>query len=403
MTRALEGLKVLDFAWSIAGPLVGRAMADFGATVVRVESSKRPDFGRSFGPFPLGKPETHQGAVFDNYNAGKLGVALDLSRQEARVVAGELAAWADVIVESFSPGQMAKFGLDYQSVRTINPGVIMLSTSLLGQIGPYSKIAGFGSVGAALAGFQVLAGAPNEPPIGCYSAYTDAVAPRFSLVMLLAALDHRSRTGEGMWIDVAQSESAIHFLAPQVAHYADSGEVAQVQGNRDPSFAPHGVFATRGRLRWVAIAVRSDAEWVRFAQLIGQPELSSDPRFSTLEARKSNEDILEDILGQWTRDKLAEEVERLVQAQGIPAHVVAAPADIETDPQLTARGYFVRLPHPERGALVCEAARFSLSDTPAQYSTCAPDIGRHTDRVLREFLGYSTDRIASLRDAGALS
>src|SRR5262249_14502524 len=182
---------------------------------------------RTFGPYPNGKFDLGQSMMFENYNAGKLGLALDLSRNDARDVARELAAWADVVVESFSPGQMARFGLDYETLKKRNPGVIMLSSSLLGQSGPYSGIAGFGSGGAALSGFQMLAGNPDEIPIGSAGAYTDCVAPRLSIFVLLAALDHRKRTGEGMWIDVAQVEAAIEMLAPQIAHYCESGAVAR--------------------------------------------------------------------------------------------------------------------------------------------------------------------------------
>ncbi|WP_375784878.1 CaiB/BaiF CoA transferase family protein [Bradyrhizobium sp. Pha-3] len=401
--RVLEGLKVLDFAWSFAGPMVGRTLADFGATVVRVESAKRADFARYFGPFPNGKRDTEQSATFENCNAGKLGLALDLSREEARPVAREFATWADVVIESFSPGQMARFGLDYETLRALNPGIIMLSTSLMGQTGPYANIAGFGSVGAAFSGFQVLAGKPGELPIGPFSAYTDCVAPRFSLFMLLAALDHRRRTGQGTLIDIAQTESGIQFLAPQIAHYCESGQIAEALGNRDLAFAPHGVFPAQGEHRWVAIVARNDAEWTRLAALLGQPYLAQDSRFATLAARKANEDALEAIIADWTRRQHEDDIERDLQAQGIPAHVVASPADFVSDPQLLARGQFIRLPHPSMGETVVESARYRLSDTPACYDRSAPAIGRDNDYVLRELLGYPPERISALKEAGALT
>jgi crotonobetainyl-CoA:carnitine CoA-transferase CaiB-like acyl-CoA transferase len=401
--QALAGLKVLDFAWSVAGPLVGRALADFGATVVRVESSRRADPSRNFGPYPNGKFDIGQSMMFENYNAGKLGLALDLSREEARDVARDLAAWADVVIESFSVGQMARFGLDYETLKKRSPGLIMLSSSLLGQTGPYAGIAGFGSGGAALSGFQLLAGNPGEIPIGSNGAYTDCVGARFSIFMLLAALDHRERTGEGMWIDAAQVEAAIEMLAPQIAHYCESGEIAGAIGNRDPAFAPHGVFRTKGELRWVAIVARDDAEWSRLAGYIGQPHLAQDPRFVDLAARKANEDALEALIADWARHRSAENIERELQAQGIPAHVASSPEDYVSDPQLLARGQFVRLPHPRMGETVFEAARYALSDTPAQYDRCAPQFGRDNDYVLREFLGWPPERIAILKQSGTLT
>jgi crotonobetainyl-CoA:carnitine CoA-transferase CaiB-like acyl-CoA transferase len=400
---SLAGLKVLDFAWVMAGPLVGRALADFGATVIRVESAKRPDvFARHLGPFPHGKFNAQQSGLFENCNAGKLGLALDLSREEGRAIARELTIWADVVIESFAPGQMSRFGLDYESLRALNPRVIMLSTSLMGQSGPYGKMVGFGSAGAAFAGFLLLTGNPGEFPIGTFGAYTDFVAPRFSLFMLLAALDHRERTGEGTLIDVAQTEASLQFLAPQIAQYCESGQVARALGNRDPAFAPHGVFPALVECRWVAIVARNDAEWIRLAEHMDQAHLAKDSRFATLAARKANEDALESIIADWTRHRQAEDIERDLQAQGLPAHVVASSPDLVADPQLRERGHFVRLAH-SLGETVVESARYQLSETPARYDRSAPPPGRDNDYVLYELLGYSHERIAALKETGTLT
>ncbi|MFD9667985.1 CaiB/BaiF CoA transferase family protein [Rhodococcus sp. NPDC059968] len=401
--RALDGLKVLDLAWVMAGPMVGRALADFGATVVRVESSKRLDVARFMGPFPDGEIDPRLSVLFENCNVGKLGLALDLKCDEGRGVARELVRWADVVVESFAPGQMTKFGLDYEAIRKINPGVIMVSTSLMGQSGPLAQIAGFGSTGAALSGFQTVVGNPGEPPIGTFGPYTDYVAPRFSLFILLAALDHRSRTGEGMWIDVAQSEATVHFLAPQVALYDERGQNFDAVGNRDPSYAPHGVYPAQGEDRWIAIVARDDAEWAKLAEFMGMPELSRDSRFCTLNARKANEDALEAILNAWVQSHPADELERALQSQGIAAHIVASPADFFADRQLNDRGFFVRLPHPVSGETVVEATRFHLSDTPARYDRCAPPVGRDSKYVLCDLLGYSEKEFTALAEGGVLT
>lgn len=298
---------------------------------------------------------------------------------------------------------MTRLGLDYEALRALNPRVIMLSTSLMGQSGPLGKTAGFGSAGAAFTGFLSLTGNPGEPPIGQFGPYTDLVAPRFSIFMLLAALDHRRRAGEGMLIDIAQTEATIEFLAPQIAHYCESGHVAGAIGNRDPAFAPHGVFPARGNHRWVAIVARNDVEWNRLAALMGQAHLAQDPRFNTLAARKANEDALEAVISDWSRHHHAEVIEEQLQGHGIPAHVVASSPEIVSDLQLKARGYLVRLPHPVMGEAVIESAPYQLSDTPARYDLCAPTVGRDNDYVLRELLGYSSDRIAALKETGALT
>lgn len=399
---ALEGLKVMDLAWVVAGPVIGRALADFGATVVRVESRRRIETARLMGPFPGGKADPEHSALYDNCNANKLGLTLDLSTAEARAVAQDLATWSHVVIESFMPGQMARFGLDYASLRKRNPGLIMLSTSLMGQTGPLAAMAGYGNIGAALAGYQMLVGDPGELPIGPFGPYTDYVAPRFSLVMLLAALDHSRRTGEGCHIDLAQADAGVAFLAPQVAEYRATGRIAGPQGNRDPAFAPHGVFRAQGRDAWVAIVARDDGEWRRLATLVGGRALAEDPRFGTLPLRKANEDALEEILTHWLATQTPAQIEEQLQAAGIAAHTVVSSEDFVADAQLQARGHVQRLPHPLGGESVFEAARYRLSDTPAEYTQCAPHFGRDNAKVLGELLGYDPERIAQLEHAGAL-
>jgi len=398
----MAGIKVMDLAWVVAGPLIGRALADFGATVVRVESSRRVETARLMGPFPGGKMNPQRSALYDNCNTNKWGLSLDLSQQSARDVARDLGNWADVVIESFMPGQMARFGLDYESLRRTNPALIMLSTSLMGQTGPYAMLSGYGNIGAALSGYQMIVGAPDQLPIGPFGPYTDYVGPRFALVALLAALDRRRRTGEGCYIDVSQAEAGIAFLGPQIADYASSGRIAGACGNRDPAFAPHGVFRASGEDSWVAIVARSDAEWLVLAELMGGPALARDSRFATLEARKRNEDVLESMLGVWARDRDAQAVERQLQAAGVPAHVVAGTGEFVADEQLQAQSHIRSLPHPLGGESVFEAARYDLSDTPATYERPAPHFGRDNEFVLRELLDYGPERIAALTASGAL-
>lgn len=398
----LCGIKVMDLAWVVAGPVIGRALADFGATVVRVESSRRVETARLMGPFPGGKMDRERSALYDNCNTNKLGLSLDLSQEPAREVARDLGRWADVVIESFMPGQMARFGLDYESLRRTNPSVIMLSTSLMGQTGPQASLAGYGNIGAALSGYQMIVGAVGELPIGPFGPYTDYVGPRFSIVTLLAALDHRRRTGAGCFIDVSQAEAGIAFLAPQIADYACSGHVAAAQGNRDPEFAPHGVFRTLGKDSWVAIVARDDAQWSVLARVVGGAALAEDSRFKTLPLRKQNEDALEQVVSEWTRSRDAQAIEVELQLSGVPAHVVAGTDEFVSDPQLLAQGHIRRLPHPRGGESVFEAARYRLSDTPAAYERSAPHFGRDNEYVLSQLLGYGAERIAALAAGGAL-
>jgi crotonobetainyl-CoA:carnitine CoA-transferase CaiB-like acyl-CoA transferase len=392
--KPLEGVKVLDLAWVVAGPAIGRSLADYGATVVRVESSVRIETARFMGPFPGGQMDPQRSALYDTYNSGKLGLALDLSSDAGRAVAADLARWADVLIESFAPGQMARWGLSAERLRADNPGLIGLSTSLMGQSGPYSSFAGFGNIGGAVAGYQGIVGHRGKMPIGPFGPYTDYVSPRFGLVALLAALEHRRRTGEGCWLDISQAEAGIQFLGAEVARGAATGVFPEAMGNRDPQFAPHGVFPCAGEDEWVAIVVRDDEEWSRLAALIGDQARAAD--FATLAGRKANEDRLEQLVGNWTADKDADAVEAELQRCGIPAHKAATSADVVSDPQLSARGHFIRMPHPLGGESVFDASRYGLSETPASYDRTAPTFGRDAQQVLGEFLCYDASKIAEL-------
>lgn len=397
-------LRVLDLAWVVAGPLIGRALASGGATVVRVESSKRVDTARMMGPFPDGVTNPERSALFENCNVGKLGLTLDMSREEAREVIRDLVAWADVVVESFSPGQMNSWGLGFDELRAIKPDLIMLSTSLMGQSGPWSSFAGFGNVGAAISGYQAIVGWPEALPAGPYGPYTDFVAPRFALLTLLAALDHRRRTGEGCHLDVSQCEAGIQFLAPQIADCAATGRVVELKGNRDQRSCPHGVFPCRNAEddaeSWVAIAVTGDDQWLRLAECMGGASLCEDGRFTTLQARQQHEDELEHLVAQWTSTREAFEVEAILQGLGIAAHNVASSADLLEDPQLHHRRHFIELPHELMGTTIIENACYELSMTPAVFETAAPHYRRDNRQVLEHLLGYSSERIDALDEIG---
>lgn len=401
---AFKDLRVLDMAWVVAGPLIGRALAINGATVVRVESSTRLDTARMMGPFPDGVANTEKSALFESCNVGKLGLTLDMSTEQGKAIVRELVAWADVVLESFSPGQMASWGLGYDDLRVINPSIIMLSTSLMGQSGPWSGFAGFGNVGAAISGYQALVGWPERLPAGPYGPYTDFVGPRFALLTLLGALDHRRRTGEGCYLDVSQCEAGIQFLAPQIADCAATGRIVETQGNRDPGMAPHGVFRCASvntqDESWVAISVASDAQWQRLAGIIGGEPLASDPRFDTLTARKHNEQLLEELVAQWTASLTALQVEVTLQHAGIAAHNVASSQDLLEDAQLRHRQHFIELPHELMGTAIVENASYQLSATPPKFERPAPHYRRDNAYVLQTLLEYSQSRITVLEEQG---
>ncbi len=400
---ALAGLNVVDLMWVVAGPTSTRTMADFGATVVRIESANRIETARGIGPFHDNAQGLDHSGLFGNMNANKLGLSLNLSTQEGRDVLLDLIKWCDVLTESFSPRAMRAWGMDYESLREIRPDLIMLSTCLFGQAGPLSRVAGFGTMGAAIGGYVALAGNLGGAPIGPYSAYTDYLSPRFALPTILAALDYRDRTGEGVYIDQAQAESSLHFMSAALLDYTINGRVPELVGNADPDMAPHGCYATAGDDDWVAIAVRNDADWANLCAAMGMGELTCDDRFADLTARKANEDELNGIVSGWAAQHGALEVEYMLQAFGVPAHAVSNSSAAVADPQLQHRGHFIPIEHPVHGVQTVEAAKGQMSVTPPSYRSSAPTIGRDNDLVLREILGYDDERIAQLAIADALT
>ncbi|MGI8926367.1 MAG: CaiB/BaiF CoA transferase family protein [Tepidiformaceae bacterium] len=402
LAPALSGLKVLDFMWVMAGPAATRVLADYGATVVRVESATRVETARTIQPFHGGVAGPENSGLFQNMNAGKLGLALDLSNPAARAVALDLARWADVVTESFSPKAMRGWGLDYESLRAVNPGIIMLSSCLFGQTGPLATFAGFGNLAAAISGFFNITGWPDRPPAGPFAAYTDYVSPRFTIAALLAAIDHRRRTGEGQYIDFAQAEASLHFLAPAILDYTANGRVMGRHGNDDAAIAPHGVYPSAGDDRWVAIAVPGDEAWRALCGAIARPDLAADAGLATAAGRLARRTELDAALSAWTSVRTAEEAQDLLQAHGVPAHVVQNSREAIEDPQLSHRGHFVSLPHPVHGSTTVEGSRYRLSRTPARVTRAAPTIGCDTFEVLETILGYDAARIADLAATGAL-
>ena len=399
---ALADVKVLDLMWAIAGPAATRVLADYGATVVRVETSKRTDICRTLTPFHELPPGPEGAVLFHNMNAGKLMITLDLTNPEGRSVFLDLVRWADVVAEAYTPGTMRALGLDYESLRQVKPDVIMLSTCLMGQTGPLASFAGFGNLAASVTGFGLLCGWPDRPPAGPFGAYTDYIAPRFSAAMILAALDHHRRTGEGQHLDLAQAEASIHFLAPAILDYTVNGRVQTASGNDDPEAVPHGVYPAVGDERWLAITERNDTEFAALCDLIGHAELLHDRRFVNADARRRHRDELDVILTTWTRTHDAHVAETLLQEAGVPASVAASSRDLCDDPQLAHREHVRHLEHPTYGTTPVEGSRFRLSRTPAAIGGAAPTLGRDNQYVLETILGYDEERITELVIAGAL-
>jgi len=327
-------------------------------------------------------------------------LTLNLTSPEGREVARDLVRWADVVTESFSPRAMKAFGLDYESIRAIRPDVIMLSTCLMGQTGPLALFAGYGNLAAAVAGFYSLCGWEDRPPAGPFGAYTDYIAPRYNAVALLAALDHKRRTGEGQHIDLAQAEAAMHFMTPAILDYAANGHVQAGLGNRDLNFAPHGAYPVAGDDRFVAIACETDAQWLALSALV--PGLEATDDLASAAGRQARQDELDRTIAAWTRTQQGSAVEQMLQAAGVPASIIQNSPELVTDPQLSHQGHFIRLPHPEGGETAIEASRIRMSRSTPVVDVSAPTFNRDMLFVLNEVLGYDDGKLGELLVSGAL-
>ncbi|MEE9286336.1 MAG: CoA transferase [Dehalococcoidia bacterium] len=401
-TDLFEGLKIADFSWVGVAPITMRYFADYGATVVRIESVSRPDTLRRAPPYKDGEAGIDRSGFFANFNGGKLGVSLNLKHPKARGVAERFIAWADVVAESFTAGAMERLGLDYQRARQINPRVIYYSSANQGQTGPYRAQPGFGTQLAALAGFTQIAGWPDRDPAGTYGAYTDFINPRYGAAVVAAALEYRRTTGKGLHIDLSQLEGALQFLAPLLLDYTVNGRVAGRQGNRSSRGAPHNAYPCRGDDRWCVITVFTDAQWQGLRQVMGDPSWAAESRFATLLGRKRNEGDLDTLLGQWTASLPPHELMHRLQQAGVPAGVVQSSEELFSDPQLQARQHFALHNHAEIGPHHYDGFAFRLSKTPGAPAGPAPCLGQDTDAVLRGFLGYDDDEIAALVMEGVL-
>jgi crotonobetainyl-CoA:carnitine CoA-transferase CaiB-like acyl-CoA transferase len=400
---ALAGLKVLDFTWVFAGPLATRVLADYGATVVKVESTRRLDAARPGAPAVGGVPGLENSSPFLSFNAGKKSITIDLNHPEGPGLARRLAAWADVLVESYTPGAMDAWGLGYDALKIANAGLVMLSTCLMGQSGPRSRVAGYGNMAAAFTGFYDLTGWPDRSPAGPYLAYTDGVSPRFMIATIMAALDHRRRTGEGQHIDLSQAEAALHFLAPAILAHSVNHETWTRMGNRDLNMAPNGVYPCANDDEWVAISCASDDQWPVLCRALALGELARDAALATTAGRLGRQDEIDLAISRSTAGMVGTEIQDLLIRAGIAAHVVQDSGRCATDPQLAHRGHFVQAAHPVHGRVAVEGSRFAFSRTPAVVSAAGPTLGQHNDEVLRDLLAMDDDEIITLVASGVLA
>jgi benzylsuccinate CoA-transferase BbsF subunit len=393
----LAGLKVLESTVAATGPAGGKYFADFGATVIKVESGTRPDVTRLAMPYKDGKPGVDRGASFLYLNTSKMSITLNFTKPRGKELYKKLVGWADVVLQNRRPGAMQKLGLGYDELRKVKEDIIMIDVSISGQEGPYADAGGWGQLTMAMCGQFNLMRWPGQDPLAPgFTAPPDAVAPRFMVIATLAALDYKRRTGKGQYIDLSQIEPMCHFLAPGILDYVTNKRIQAPVGNRSERAAPHGAFPCKGDDKWCAISVSSDEEWVSLCKVIGNPEWTKRPIFANFESRKKYEDELEQLVGNWTKNYSPWEVMAVMQEAGVPAGVLENVDDlIERDPQMKERGLFFQLEHPVLGKCYHPREPFILSKTPAKVGT-SPLQGQHNKYVFTEILGLTDEEFTKL-------
>ena len=391
---------MLDFTWIHAGPSATRILSDQGAEVIKVESNNALSvIGGPASATARGLGQRH------NWNAGKLSISLNMKTTQGIDIAKRLAAVSDVVAENFSGRVMPSWGLDYDSIRVINPSIIMLSMSGFGRTGPWKDRVSYGQTLQAWSGFTQLTGFPDADPSGPASAYSDAVGGMAGAQAVLLALMHRARTGRGQWLDVSQFEALSSLLETLTLDLSvnGAGAASMRAGNRLPygGGAPHGAYRCLGVDQWVAITIFSDEEWRAFADVAGHLQWADDPQFATAGARESNADALDELVESWTVQRRAEDVMNQLQAAGVAAGVVQTGADLARDPQLKERGFFRRVPDHQGEYRTIESAPYKLSRTPGSVTRGAPAFAADMTYVLRELLGMTDEEIEDCAIVGA--
>ena len=399
--RPLDGVRVVELGWAAAGPLVGTYLASHGADVIHLESSTALDpFRSTYPPFKDNKPGPDRAAMFSFYNAGKRGVTLDLKQPKAVDLALRLIATADVVIESFPAGTLARRGLSIDAMRKANPDLIVLSSCNQGQTGPHAQHPGYGSQLTALAGFTQLLGDPARTPVILYGPYIDYIAVGYGVIAILAALERHARTGQGCVIDLSQYEAGLQFMAPALLEYDANGTIPTRAANRDRVAVPHGVYPTSEPDSWIALSVWDDMEWARLREALGDPEWAREPSLATAEGRRAKESWIDERIAEWSRRQPRERAVARLRAKGLRAAEVRSIGELFRDAQLVERRAWRTAKHPVIGDVRLMAPPFLLSAASQGPDRPGPLLGEHTEEVIRGIVGVDAAEYAALEAAG---
>jgi formyl-CoA transferase len=405
--KSLGHLRVLDLTRVLAGPWATQLLADLGADVIKVERPGSGDDTRAWGPPYLKDADgrdTSEAAYYLSANRGKRSVTIDIARPEGQALVRKLAGQSDIVVENYKVGQLAKYGLDHESLAALNPRLIYCSITGFGQTGPHSDRPGYDFIIQGMGGFMSITGERDDRPGGgpqkAGVAVSDLMTGMYATVAILAAVAHRERTGAGQHIDMALFDVMLAMLANMNMNYLTSGQAPGRAGNAHQNIVPYQVFdAADG---YVIIAVGNDAQFAKFCEVAGRPDLANDPRYQRNADRVRNrERLIAEIETVVMKHRVAWWVQQLDQA-GIPCGPINDIAQAMADPQVAARGLRVDLPHPLTGAVPMVANPIKLSATPPVYERPPPMLGQHTADILRELAGVDPEELERLRAIGVV-
>lgn len=396
-TQPLGGIRIINFGWVWAGPVVGQTLAFLGAEVFKIESRERIDMMRTLPPFAEGKPGPDRSLSNHAAWAGNGSVSLNLREKEARQLALDLIAHADGVIENFGPGVMERFDLGYERLRQVKPDIVLVSLPSAGLYGPLEHVRTYGLSLTSLAGLDSVVGYKGGGPIPFENAFADPMVGIFGAFAMIVALNHRRNTGEGQHVDFSQQEGIIQMMGPAYMDYVLNGRVGGPKSNEHPLgiAAPHSVFPCRGSDRWISIAVQTDPEWAGLVRAMGEPEWSLEEQFATRDARIAHIDALHARLAGWTAQHDDRELAELLQRHGVAAAPVLNVGDLLHDPHFAARRTFVEIDHPLGFRETIYGAYVKMSRTPPEIRT-GPMIGQDNEHAFRDILGLSPERYRDL-------
>lgn len=392
----LKGLRVIELGVLLAGPFCGQLMADMGAEVIKVEPPGQGDPLREWGAVKV----EGEGLWFPIVARNKHCITADLRTPQGQQIIRDLVAKSDFLVENFRPGTLEKWGLGYEALSAINPGLIMVRVSGYGQTGPNAGKAGYASVGEAFGGLRYVMGEPDRMPSRAGISLGDTLAASYACMGGLAALEHRRRTGEGQVVDSAIYEACLAMMESLIPDYALGGHIRERTGAFLPKIAPSNIYpASDGML---VIAANQDTVWRRLAGAMGQPELADDPRFAGHVARGENQAEIDRLIADWSVQKTMAELETACEAAGVPCGPIYRAREMLEDAHYQARGSITTVQHPRLGPFPMQNVTPRFSATPGHIRWTGPSLGEHTDQVLSNVLGYNDEVIAGLRTAGVI-